>query len=40
MIHDKSQEDVKAIIENASKGDFPDGSNEPKLVSESKKIST
>jgi hypothetical protein len=22
MIHDKSQEDVKAIIENASKGDF------------------
>jgi putative endopeptidase len=31
MIHDQSQEDVKAIIENASKGDFTDGSNEQKI---------
>ena len=31
MIHDQSQEDVKAIIENASKGDFADGSNEQKI---------
>jgi putative endopeptidase len=30
-IHDKSQKDVKAIIENASKGDFSDGSNEQKI---------
>lgn len=31
MLHDKSQEDVKAIIENASKGDFSDGSDEQKI---------
>jgi putative endopeptidase len=31
MIHDKSQEDVKAIIENAAKGKFSDGSDEQKI---------
>lgn len=31
MVYDKSQEDVKAIIENASKSDFADGSDEQKI---------
>ncbi|MFE3871244.1 M13 family metallopeptidase [Flavobacterium sp. ZS1P70] len=31
IVHDKSQEDVKAIIENAAKGGFADGSNEQKI---------
>jgi putative endopeptidase len=29
--YDKSQEDVKAIIENAAKSDFTDGSDEQKI---------
>ena len=31
IVYDKSQEDVKAIIENASKSDFTDGSDEQKI---------
>ncbi|MEZ7505750.1 M13 family metallopeptidase [Flavobacterium sp. Arc2] len=31
IVYDKSQEDVKAIIENASKSDFADGSDEQKI---------
>jgi putative endopeptidase len=31
IINDKAQEDVKAIIENSSKGDFAEGSNEQKI---------
>ena len=31
MVYDKSQEDVKAIIENAAKSDFADGSDEQKI---------
>jgi len=31
MIHEKAQEDVKAIIENAAKGKFADGSDEQKI---------
>lgn len=31
IIHDKSQEDVKAIIENSAKGNFPNGSDEQKI---------
>jgi putative endopeptidase len=31
MVYDKSQEDVKAIIENAAKSDFTDGSDEQKI---------
>lgn len=31
IVHDKSQEDVKAIIENSAKGSFQIGSNEQKI---------
>ncbi|MBU0941015.1 MAG: peptidase M13 [Bacteroidetes bacterium] len=31
IVYDKSQEDVKAIIENSSKSDFTDGSDEQKI---------
>jgi putative endopeptidase len=31
IINDKAQEDVKAIIENAAKGNFPNGSDEQKI---------
>src|SRR6478609_635227 len=31
IIHDKAQEDVKAIIENSAKGNFANGSNEQKI---------
>jgi putative endopeptidase len=31
ILNDKAQEDVKAIIEESAKGNFPDGSNEQKV---------